>query len=401
MDDKGYKLLIAILVVVAVVLAIILLLMLLGCCGHSNDGPVPDDDPDDHTEKIPKDMHTYDPVKGWGSWNPSITTASVSQAEGSAYMDELAETWFRDVYGSDTSIEGKTAPDGYLGFTSLVGDSGGKLSVTSKVSTGTGFSETVVTFDGVPDYIICPASMAYTLYEILSVGSGSQDDVLSDLFGLVYASDSTFADDFLGQYGVSTEGWSGIELSSMTSVMVYQEEYLQLFEGIAATGSTVCFMGTSEIGSDAYSWLSEKLSEFGSYSVLFDVNSVASALASIEAIAYITGHGDVAGDVIGDVRDGLYGVSEASRSQENAYSYKRAFLSVGMDRMVTDGKGTLVDDLMGLFRLTNMVSDSGRPEIYEEPVIVKQPDVVVFRSPVGVDDPAFDKDRALRVKTFD
>lgn len=367
---------------------------------------VTSDNPDD--PKISKEYYEYDFSKGWGSWNPILTNTSSSNMTGSAYISQVADYWYNTIYDepvdySKYSIE--DVPEDFLAYESLVSkDTKGNLVIQSMIRDEAGvYNAKPVTITKLPDYIICPGSVASTVYTVMAVANGTDYEdydskVVTEFWNKIYAGDSGLATKFTSLYGVPSDEWHGVKMSSCTNILKYKEQYMTVFGDIKDEGKNVCFIGQGSIGAEADTWMSEQMAVFDSYDILINVTDLEQILANIEVVACLLGYEDTAKNIVDSIRVRLYAISQESELKESKYDYVRSALYINVDANKARGLNTLANDLMELFHMTNCVTHTGNQEVKEEVIILAQPDIIVFVSELSPDDPGFDLKTALRIK---
>ena len=361
----------------------------------------------DDDQKIDKVYHEYDMSKGWGSWDPLLTTTSSSQMTGSAYLANVADRWYEAFYGESAPYDEYTiddVPDDFLSYDSIVSyNSEGKLVIQATARDNGVYTTKEVVFNELPDYIICAASFACTIYTIIATAHGTEyedydDAVLKELDELIYAGDSGLVNRFTQEYGIPDDKLNAVQLGSATNPLKYREQYVDVLESISSEGSTCCFIGsgTSMGWTGGGDWLTEMTAEIGSNCALFNIASIPTTLAAIEAIAHIIGYGDQAQEIVDDIRLKLYACSQGAAEQESKYSYVRSAMYINVDENNARGKNTLADEMFQLFHLRNTATHSGNQTISEEAVIEDQPDIIVFVSRDDISE--IDLNQALRVR---
>ncbi|MBR2254605.1 MAG: hypothetical protein IJ856_02130 [Candidatus Methanomethylophilaceae archaeon] len=360
-------------------------------------------------QKISKKMYPIDPTKGWSSWNPILTNTSSSNMTGSAYVLQVADYWYNTIYGEKMDYSKYSlsdVPKSFLAYESLVSyDSQGRLVVSSTLEdTSKVYTHKSVTFDVLPDYIICAASFASTVYTIMATAAGTDykdydDSVVSAFYDKIYAGDSGLATKFTVQYGVPSDKWHGVKMGSCTSILKYKDQYMTVLGDIKDEGKTVCFLGMASVGSEADQWLSEQMGTFNSRDVLFNVADLPAILAGIEAISHILGYGDQAQSIVDKIRLNLWAISQEAEKKESAYDYVRSVCYVNVGEIKVRGAKTIAQELIDLFHMQNCVTHDGNKEVQEEVILAAQPDIIVYVSEYHPSDTEnFDLKQALRIK---
>lgn len=392
MNSKGYA---AILVAIIVIVAGVGAYVITSDSGSSE-------------EKISKKYVEYDATKGWGSWDPILTNTHSSCMTGSAYIAQVAEYWYKTIYGEDPDYSRYTVddvPDDFLKYDHLVTrNSDGTFTISSMVRDDAEYVPKTMTVSANPDYIICAGSFSTTVYSVLCEAMGKEfadydPDVLKAFYSKIYAGDSGFITNLSTLYGIpSTDDKTSLKMSSCTNIMKYKEQYMEVFGDIKDSGKNVAFFGMASVGSEAFDWMNEQMSVFDSYALGFNVADLPAIMSGIEVIANVLGYGDTAQDIVDNIRLKLYTISQEAKENEEKYDYTRSALYINVDANKARGTDTLANELMELFGFQNVATHSGNQEIKEEQVIVNQPDIIIFVSELSPSDPNFDLKTALRVK---
>lgn len=359
-------------------------------------------------KKISKEYYEIDPAKGWGSWNPVLTNTHSSNMTGSAYIYQVADYWYKTIYDEECDYSKysiKDVPSNFLSYKSLVShDSQGRLVIsTTYEDTNKVYTHANITFDKLPDYIICAGSFASTVYTIMATAHGTEykdfnSAVVTEFWDKMYAGDNGLATNFTKLYGVPSEQWHGVKMSTCTSILKYKDQYMTVFGDIKDAGKTACFLGMASVGSEASDWMNEQMGTFDSRAVLFNVADIPEILSGIEAICYILGYGDQAQSIVDNIRVHLWAINQESAKKEQAYDYTRSVCYVNVGEIKVRGLKTLAQELIELFHMQNCVTHEGNQSVGEEVILLAQPDIIVFVSELHPSDPDFDLKQALRIK---
>lgn len=338
----------------------------------------------------------YDSSKGWASWNPTVAVIDSSKLSGSPYLSitirDLVEDFY-DVEVQDTyTIE--DVPDDFLAYESLVShNSDGQLVIKSYARGDSGdYESRDIVVENTPDYYMTTGSFIVTIYYVLCEvhGTDFQDydqDVLEELWSMIYATDAAGYERLEGNYGISTELFDGVKLVSSTATMDNQEQYIDILQSVSNEGKTICYLATGSMTSWANghaTWITDRCEEVGSEAVIFDITHLYNVIAEIEAIAYLMGYGDMAQSIVDNMRVSLYNTYMCGQEQSSQLPYQYSALCTYVTNEWTFGPDSIAHEIFNYMGLENIMKEaSGNWD--QENVISAQPEYILFVGTQPVD----------------
>lgn len=345
---------------------------------------------------------------GWYSWNPETYLCASSNVAPSPYWTKTIGDLYTLAYDKApdyTKYKISDVPAEFLSYDSLVSyDADGNLQIECKYRdsnkvwqsyTETFYKDRMPTGGlGSGSYFIC---VYYLLCQQAGVDPLKYDsNVIAKMWSMAYGGDTSLYQGLTTNYGISTSGFSGVELPNPSKISDNKDLYVRTVQNLVDDGKIPVWIcsGSSPAWDNGGQWMMDLMHSYDAYNLTLSISTFEDCLAEIEALGYIFGLGDYTKDVIDQLRLQMYCLymesAENVKSTGHTYTALGTYTNSDWTFASNSGMGVMFE----LLHFENVYKETNSGNWDGENVIKAQPEIIMF----CMSDPTqVDWDQAMRV----